>query len=59
MNPFMIFPPSQFPIVAIIAGVLVYAALLLLMKGLTEQEILRFPKGRSIVALAKKLHLLR
>lgn len=46
-------------IVAIIAGVLVYAALLLLMKGLTEQEILRFPKGRSIVALAKKLHLLR
>lgn len=45
-------------IVAIVAGVCVYAALLLLMRGLTEQEILRFPKGRSLVALAKKLHLL-
>lgn len=45
-------------VVAIVAGVCVYAALLLLMRGLTEQEILRFPKGRSLVALAKKLHLL-
>lgn len=45
-------------VVAIAAGVCVYAALLLLMRGLTEQEILRFPKGRSLVALAKKLHLL-
>ena len=46
-------------VLAILAGVASYAALLLLMKGLTEQEILRFPKGRSLLALAKKLHLLR
>lgn len=45
--------------VAIFAGVLVYAVLLLLLKGLTEQEILRLPKGRLLVRLAKKLHLLR
>lgn len=46
-------------IFAILAGVAAYAALLLLLKGLTEQEILRFPKGRTILALAKKLHLMR
>lgn len=44
---------------AICGGVLVYAVLLLLLKGLNEQEILRFPKGRALVSLAKKLHLLR
>lgn len=44
---------------AIFIGIIVYAALLLLMKGLTEQEILRFPKGRYVVSLAKRLHLLR
>lgn len=46
-------------IFAIIIGVIVYAVLLILLKGLTEQEILGFPKGRSLVSLAKKLHLLR
>lgn len=44
---------------AIAAGVLVYAVLLLLLKGLNEQEILRFPKGRILVSVAKKMHLLR
>lgn len=46
-------------IFAILIGVIVYAALLLSLKGLTEQEILRFPKGRAIASLAKRLHLLR
>ena len=46
-------------IFAILAGVMTYAALLLSLKGLTEQEILRFPKGRMIASLAKRLHLLR
>lgn len=45
-------------IFAIAAGVLVYAVLLLLLKGLSEQEILRFPKGRTLVSIAKKMHLL-
>lgn len=43
---------------AIFAGVVVYAVLLLLLKGLNEQEILRFPKGRTLVSIAKKMHLL-
>ena len=46
-------------IIAIIVAVITYAVLLLLLKGLSEQEILRFPKGRTLVSLAKKLHLLR
>ena len=46
-------------ILAILAGVVIYAVLLLLLKGLTEQEILRFPKGRTLVELAKKYHLLK
>lgn len=46
-------------ILAILAGVITYAVLLLLLKGLNEQEILRFPKGRTLVGLAKKFHLLK
>lgn len=46
-------------ILSILVGVIVYAVLLLLLKGLTEQEILRFPKGRTLVSIAKKMHLLR
>lgn len=46
-------------IFAILAGVVVYAVLLLLLKGLNEQEILRFPKGRLLVSIARKMHLLR
>lgn len=34
-------------LVSIVAGVFTYATLLLMLKGLTEQEILRFPKGRT------------
>ena len=46
-------------IFSIVAGVCTYAVLLLLLKGLNEQEILRFPKGRTLVSIAKKMHLLR
>ena len=38
---------------------IVYAVTLLLFKGLSEEEILRFPKGALLVRIAKKLHLLR
>ena len=44
-------------LVSIVAGVFTYATLLLMLKGLTEQEILRFPKGRTLVKLARKMHL--
>ena len=45
-------------VAAMIVAVLVYAVALLLLKGLTEEEILKFPKGTLIVKIAKKVHLL-
>ena len=44
---------------SILIGVIVYAVVLLLLKGLTEEEILKFPKGAALVRLARKMHLLR
>ena len=44
---------------AIIVAVLVYSVLLLLFKGLNEEELRRFPKGASLVRLAKKIHLMK
>lgn len=46
-------------IFSILVGIVVYAVVLLLMKGLNEKEIMRFPKGAFLVRLAKKMHLLR
>lgn len=45
-------------IVAIAAGVCVYGAILLLIGGVTEDELWDFPKGELLVRIAKKLHLL-
>lgn len=45
-------------VVAFVAAVVVYAVTLLLFKGLTEEEIKRFPKGTMLVRLAKKFKLL-
>lgn len=39
-------------------AVVIYGIALLLLKGLTEEELLGFPKGRMLVAIAKKLHLM-
>ena len=44
---------------AFILAVLVYAVTLLVFKGLTEEEILKFPKWALLVKAAKKLHLLQ
>lgn len=46
-------------VLSIIIAAIVYAVTLLLFKGLTEEEILRFPKGALLVRIAKKMHLLR
>jgi stage V sporulation protein B len=46
-------------VLSIVVAVIVYAVVLLLCKGLTEEEIRSFPKGAALVALAKKLHLLK
>ncbi len=45
-------------IVSILFGALLYAVLLLVLKGLTETELKRLPKGEFLISLAKKLHLL-
>lgn len=43
---------------ACVAAVLIYGISLLLLKGLTEEELLSFPKGRMLVKIAKKLRLI-
>lgn len=44
---------------AIILAVIVYFVTLLLLKGLTEEEIRKFPKGHLLIKIAKKLRLLK
>lgn len=43
---------------AIAAAILVYFVLLILLKGVTEEELRGMPKGHLLVRLAKKLHLM-
>ena len=45
-------------ILAAIIAVISYAVALLLLKGLTEDELRHFPKGTFIIKVAKKCHLL-
>lgn len=44
---------------AVLIAVLVYFVLVIKFGGLTEEEMLGLPKGRSLLALARKLHLVR
>lgn len=46
-------------IISILAGAMIYFALVLLLKGMGEAELRRLPKGHVFVKLAKNLHLLR
>lgn len=46
-------------IFAIIFAVVVYFVTLLLLKGLTEEEIRKFPKGHLLVKIAKQFRLLK
>ena len=46
-------------VVAFALAVVVYAVTMLLLKGLEEDEILKFPKGASLVRLFKKINLLK
>lgn len=45
-------------VIGILVGVCVYAVVLLLLHGMTEEEIRKFPKGYLLVRIAKKMHLL-
>ncbi|MCC8141353.1 MAG: polysaccharide biosynthesis protein [Lachnospiraceae bacterium] len=46
-------------IIAIIVGIIAYAVILLLIRGITEEELKSFPRGTAIIRITKKLHLLR
>lgn len=46
-------------VISILAGIIIYAVALLLIKGLTEDELKSFPKGTTIIKIAKKVHLLK
>lgn len=45
-------------LISILIGVIVYAVVLLLLKGLGEDELRRFPKGYVLVRIAKRFRLL-
>ncbi|MGN0349692.1 MAG: polysaccharide biosynthesis C-terminal domain-containing protein [Roseburia sp.] len=44
---------------AIFLGGVIYAAVLLALRGLNEADILKFPKGEALVRIAKNMRLLR
>ena len=46
-------------VISILVGVIVYAIFLLLVRGLTEEELKAFPMGTRLVRIAKKMHLLK
>ena len=46
-------------ILSILVAVITYAVTLLLLKGLGEDELRKFPKGHLLVLLAKKFRLLK
>lgn len=46
-------------IICLFVAVFVYAAALILLKGLTEEDILSFPKGEKIAGFFRKIRLLR
>lgn len=46
-------------ILSILIGAIAYFVLLLLLKGLTEEELLKFPMGRTLTSVAKSMHLLK
>lgn len=45
-------------LIALVAAVITYAICLLKFGGLTEDEILEFPKGATLLTICKKLHLI-
>ena len=57
---FYVFPHNKIvTLLDIGIGAVVYFVALLLMKGIGEEELLRFPKGHLLVKIAHKMHLLR
>ena len=46
-------------IVAIILAVFVYFVLLITLKGITEDELYKLPKGKMVIKIARRLFLIR
>ena len=44
---------------AIVVGIIVYLVVMLLLRGMDEEDLERLPRGERIIALAKKMHLIR
>lgn len=55
---FLIHSNTLATLIAIIAGVIVYGIAILLMGGISEEELYTLPKGRTVAALFRKMHLL-
>ncbi len=57
---FSLFMPERVAtVIAILIAVVVYAVLIVLLGGVTEDEIRGFPRGNTLVSICHKLHLLR
>ena len=54
-----IVPEKVATVISVCVAIVIYSLALLLLGGLTENEILAMPKGRKLAGLLKKLHLLR
>lgn len=46
-------------IIMILVGVMIYFIMMLIMGGISESELYSIPKGRLLVRIAKRIHLLR
>lgn len=55
----IILPPKIATVLTLFVAVIVYGVALLLLGGLTEEEILAMPKGHLLVKVFKKVHLLK
>ena len=45
-------------VIAMFVGVICYFVLMLMLKGITQKDLAKFPEGNRLISLAKKLHLL-
>ncbi len=52
-------PTRLATVIAILIAVVVYAVAIVLLGGISEEEMLGFPRGATLVRICKKLHLLK
>ncbi len=55
----LILPGWASTLLSILIAVIVYAVLIVRLGGVTEQEILGMPRGRTLVTICRRLHLLK